>query len=56
MRTVRVTEVKTTSFNILNRLYKLTRNGNTKVSKYFNSNFVPVSVNNANYENNPLGA
>lgn len=56
MRTVRVTEVKTTSFNILYKLYKLTRDGDTKVSKYFNSNFIPVSVNNANYTNNPIGA
>lgn len=56
MRTVKITEVKTTRFNILNRLYKLTKNGDTKVSKYFNSNFVPLSINNINYTNNPIGA
>lgn len=56
MRTVRIREVQTRSFNILNSLYKLTRSGDTKVSKYFNRNFIPVSVNNANYENNPIGA
>ncbi len=56
MRTIRVIIPQTRSLNILNRLYKLTRNGDTKVSKYFNRNFIPVSVNNANYTNNPIGA
>ena len=42
--------------SILKMMAKLTSTGDTKVTKYFNRNFVPVSVNNANYENNPLGA
>jgi len=55
MRVVRVTEVKTKSFNILNKLYKLTITGDTKVSNYCNRYFKPLSVNNANYTN-PTGA
>lgn len=43
--------------SILKMMAKLTSTGDIKVAnKYFNSNFIPVSINNANYENNPLGA
>ena len=56
MRTVKVIIPQTRSFNILSKLYELTKDGDTKVTKYFNRNFIPVSVNNANYKNNPLGA
>lgn len=56
MKLAKVTKSQTKSFNILNKLYKLTSTGDTKVSNYFNRNFVPVSINNANYTNNPLGA
>ncbi len=56
MRTVRVIIPQTRSFNIISKLYELTKDGDTKVIKYFNSNFIPVSINNANYTNNPLGA
>ena len=56
MRTVNVVIPQTRSFNILSKLYELTKHGDTKVTKYFNRNFIPVSVNNANYTNSHTGA
>ena len=49
MRVIRVTKSQTKSFNILNKLYKLTSTGDKKVSNYCNRYFKPLSINNINY-------
>lgn len=56
MRELRVITPQTKSFNILTKLYKLTKNGDIKISNYCNKYFKSVAVNNVNYINKPIGA
>ncbi|WP_193315040.1 hypothetical protein [Poseidonibacter ostreae] len=50
MRVINKKELEDRNSNILIKLFKLSKDGNTKVSNYCNRYFKPICVNNPDYK------